>query len=89
MRRRINKRCEVRGELMIGVDGRKKFCPECLAARIRESNNVSARARYVRRKPPRRSPAQRREGMSIEQINQLADAAGLTYGQYVAKNQLH
>lgn len=40
------------------------------------------------RMAPLRPPADRRHGLTIAQINDLAAAEGLTYGQYVARHKL-
>lgn len=81
---------------MVGVHYKQRFCPACLAARKRESNRIHAAAQRAAEKAAgrpqkrsRRTPADRRRSLTIRQIVRLAAAEGLTYGQYVAKHNLH
>ncbi len=72
--KRIDKRCEICGCMMVGVHCNQKFCRGCQATRKRERE---------------RSRADRRSGLTIRQIVRLAADEGLSYGQYVSKHGLH
>lgn len=89
--KRVNRRCEVCNTLMVGVHYKQRFCPACSAARKRQRDRIiyaTQRATATPPQRPRRTPADRRRGLTIAQINCMAAAEGLSYGQYVSKHKL-
>lgn len=69
--------CVVCGKVMRGVGNCTKYCPECR----RERENAAARehARIMRER------AKRPASGDVRAVAAEADAAGMTYGQYVAQ----
>lgn len=75
------------GRELRGVGGSTKYCPDCRA----DVNREQTRERYRWKKtleaqkaksapPPCTAP-------SVSEVAALADAAGMTYGQYVARKE--
>ena len=69
--------CVVCGKQLLGVGRSAKYCPECR----RERENKKARERARRQRDRARHPA---PAPDVREIAAQADAAGMTYGQYVA-----
>lgn len=69
------------------MGGSTKYCPDCRA----EVNREQARERYRWQKVLEREEQKAKSarppctGPSVSEVAALADAAGLTYGQYVAQ----
>lgn len=72
---RVCVRC---GVTMYGVGRRAMYCPEC---RRIASNEKSRQRERLKRERARRTPA----GPDVREVAAQADAAGMTYGQYVAR----
>lgn len=62
------------GVTLYGVGRRAKYCPEC--------RRIVANEKSRQRERARRTPA----GPDVREVAAQADAAGMTYGQYVALN---
>ena len=79
--------CVVCGKQLLGVGRRTKYCPDCRA----EVNRTKSRERYRQRKElerQQRDNARRTyTGPSVHDMAAQADAAGMTYGQYVARHK--
>ena len=73
---RICVRC---GVTMYGVGRRAMYCLEC---RRIAANEKSRQRERLKRERARRTPA----GPDVREVAAQADAAGMTYGQYVARN---
>lgn len=69
--------CVVCGKQLLGVGCSAKYCPECRRKREREKACEYERRRRERARHPAPNPA-------VREIAARADAAGMTYGQYVA-----
>ena len=63
------------GIALYGVGRRAMYCPECR----RIVSNEKSRQRERARRPP--------TGPDVLEVAAQADAAGMTYGQYVARNR--
>ena len=83
---RICVRC---GRELRGVGGSTKYCPDCRA----DVNREHARERYRWQKALEREAQKAKSAPpsctapSVGEVAALADAAGLTYGQYVARHK--
>lgn len=73
--------CELCGKKMENVGRRRQFCDSCLAEKRRVQDRKKNQLKN--QKKDRRHL----EGASIEEVCRLADAAGMSYGVYVAKNE--
>ena len=73
---RVCVRC---GVTMYGVGRRAMYFPEC---RRIVSNEKSRQQERLKRERARRPPT----GPDVREVAAQADAAGMTYGQYVARN---
>lgn len=71
--------CTICGRELRGVGRRTKYCPECR----RQLNNARARER----KRLERARAKHHGNDAVRTIAALADAAGMSYGQYVARQK--
>ncbi len=74
---RVCVRC---GVTMYGVGRRAMYCPEC---RRIASNEKSRQRERLKRERARRPPT----GPGVREVAAQADAAGMTYGQYVARGR--
>lgn len=72
---RVCVRC---GVTMYGVGRRAMYCPEC---RRIVANEKSRQRKRLKRERARRAPT----GPDVREVAAQADAAGMTYGQYVAR----
>ena len=72
---RVCARC---GVTMYGVGRRAMYCSEC---RRIVANEKSRQRERLKRERARRSPT----GPDVREVAAQADAAGMTYGQYVAR----
>lgn len=70
--------CVLCGVTLYGVGSRAMYCPEC---RRIVANEKSRQRERLKRERARRPPA----GPDVREVAALADAAGMTYGQYVAR----
>lgn len=74
------------GAVLLQCGHTKKLCPDCAAARARLqvaralSNTDSARRRLRQRE----LDARRKSPESLDEVCRAADAAGMSYGTYVA-----
>ena len=68
------------GVALYGVGRRAMYCPEC---RRIVSNEKSRQRERLKRERARRPPT----GPDVLEVAAQADAAGMTYGQYVARNR--
>lgn len=91
-RKKFDKLCQRCGKLMIGVDYRRQYCHECKIALRRQTDRESKRRQAANRKEISASEAARPQKIppkpaikSIEQVVREANAAKMSYGQYVAK----
>ena len=78
--------CTICGRELRGVGSHTKYCPDCRA----EVNRTKSRERSRRRRSfeleqKARAARPQYTGPSVRNMAALADAAGLTYGQYVAR----
>ena len=72
---RVCVRC---GVTLYGVGRRAMYCPEC---RRIVANEKSRQRERLKRERARHSPT----GPDVREVAAQADAAGMTYGQYVAR----
>ena len=77
--------CVICGKQLRGVGRRTKYCPDCRA----EVNSTKSRERSRRRRAfeleqKARAARPQYTGPSVREVAAQADAAGMTYGQYVA-----
>lgn len=72
---RVCVRC---GVTLYGVGRRAMYCPECRRIVVNEKSRQRER---LKRERARRPPA----GPDLRKVAAQADAAGMTYGQYVAR----
>ena len=72
---RVCVRC---GVTMYGVGRQAMYCPEC---RRIAANEKSRQRERLKRERARRPPT----GPDVREVAAQADAAGMTYGQYVAR----
>ena len=80
--------CVVCGKRLQGVGRRTMYCPDCRA----EVNRAKSRERSRRRRSfeleqKARAARPQYTGPSVHDMAAQADAAGLTYGQYVARQK--
>lgn len=80
--------CAICGRQLRGVGSRAKYCPDCRA----EVNRTNSRERSRRRRAfeleqKAKSARPPYTGPSVHDMAALADASGLTYGQYVARQK--
>ena len=76
--------CTICGKQLRGVGIRTKYCPDCRAEVIRERS----RRRYAAERAQRAALARPQyTGPSVHDMAALADAAGMSYGQYVARQK--
>ena len=80
--------CVVCGKRLQGVGRRTMYCPDCRA----EVNRAKSRERSRRRRSfeleqKARAARPQYTGPSVHDMAALADAAGLTYGQFVARQK--
>ena len=78
--------CVICGRELRGVGSHTKYCPDCRA----EVNRTKSRERSRRRRAfeleqKARAARPQYTGPSVHDMAALAAAAGLTYGQYVAR----
>lgn len=69
--------CVVCGKVMRGVGNKTKYCPAC--RRQRDNQKARERERIKRERAKHPAPAP-----DVREIAAQADAAGMSYGQYVA-----
>lgn len=94
MRKTIDRECGRCGKLMVGVSGQRRYCPECVKIIHREAARENKRRKAAAKREMREAgvvatattkispkPAIK----SIEQVVREANAAKMSYGQYVAK----
>lgn len=74
---RVCVRC---GVTMYGVGCRTKYCPECRRITAIEKARERGRLKRERARHPSTGP-------DVREVAAQADAAGLTYGQYVARQK--
>ena len=65
------------GKVMKGVGSKTKYCPECR----RQVENAKSRERERIKRERAKHPA----NDAVREMSAKADAAGMTYGQYVAQ----
>lgn len=80
--------CTICGRKLQGVGSQTKYCPDCRA----EVNRIRTRERSRRRRAleleqKAKSARPHYTGPSVHDMAAQADAAGLTYGQYVARQK--
>ena len=76
--------CVICGKQLRGVGRRTKYCPDCRA----EVNRIRSRRRYAAERAWRAALARPQyTGPSVHDMAALADAAGMSYGQYVARQK--
>lgn len=80
--------CVICGRELRGVGSRTKYCPDCRA----EVNRTKSRERYRWRRALEleqiaKSARPHYTGPSVHDMAARADAAGLSYGQYVARQK--
>ena len=80
--------CTICGKRLQGVGRRTKYCPECRA----EVNRTKSRERSRIRKAfeleqKARAARPQYTGPSVREVAAQADAAGMSYGQYVARHK--
>ena len=92
MRKLVDKPCERCGEIMHGVALQRHYCLDCKAIIHREQDKASKRRQAANRQEISASEAAKPQKIapkpaikSIEQIVREANAAKMSYGQYVAK----
>ena len=71
--------CVICGKQLQGVGRRAMYCPECRRQRNNQKARERERLKRERAKHPAPAPA-------IREIAARADAAGMSYGQYVARH---
>ena len=74
------------GVTLYGVGSHTKYCPDCRA----EVNRTKSRERSLRRRSfeleqKARAARPQYTGPSVREVAAQADAAGMTYGQYVTR----
>ena len=80
--------CVVCGKRLQGVGRRTMYCPECRAEVIRtKSRERSRRRRAFELEQKARAARPPYTGPSVHDIAAQADAAGMSYGQYVARHK--
>lgn len=76
------------GVALYGVGRRAKYCSECRAEVNRIRTRERSRHRYAAERAQRAALARPHyTGPSVHDMAAQADAAGLTYGQYVARQK--
>lgn len=78
----FNKTCQVCGNAFIAQSGSARYCLDCRYKTIRERDNQKQRERrhYEAAGRKKVTPVH-----SVQEISEKARAAGMTYGQYVAR----
>lgn len=78
--------CTICGRELRGVGSHTKYCPDCRAEVDRVRTRERSRRRYAAERAQRAALARPHyTGPSVHDMAAQADAAGLTYGQYVAR----
>lgn len=78
MKKRVNVRCVICGDLMPGSAPHRKYCDDC-------KKYIKTQWEVERKAIKRREKVQQREETGILAVVRKADALGLSYGQYVAR----
>lgn len=78
MKKFVNSRCTICGELMENVSPNKKYCTCC-------KEIVKWRANDERKAQKRKMEVSEREETGILAVVRKADALGLSYGEYVSR----
>lgn len=80
--------CVICGRELRGVGSHTKYCPDCRAEVNRVRTRERSRRRYAAERAQRAALARPQyTGPSVHDMAARADAAGLTYGQYVARQK--
>ena len=80
--------CVICGRQLRGVGSHTKYCPDCRAEVNRIRTRERSRRRYAAESALRSASARPPyTGPSVHDRAAQADAAGLTYGQYVARQK--
>ena len=66
-----------------GSGDRRRYCPHCVDAHKARSNEI----RNERRRAEREAERARRELPTLAELQRQARAAGLSYGQYMARRR--
>lgn len=74
---RIDKPCELCGEMMHDVTSRRMYCAKCAKLKQKEYYGKWASVKKEKKKPEKRKS-------SIDEIVRLAKEKGISYGKYVA-----
>ena len=78
--------CVICGRELRGVGSRTKYCPDCRAEVNRtKSRECSRRRRSFELEQKARAARPQYTGPSVREVAAQADAAGMTYGQYVTR----
>ena len=80
---RIEASCQECGLIFVKQRNNQRYCcEECKIAGRRRKSREYWRAHYAREGQP-----QKKKALSLAEVNEKARAAGMTYGQYMAKEQ--
>ena len=80
--------CTICGRELRRVGRRTKYCPDCRAEVNRVRTRERSRRRYAAERALRAASARPPyTGPSVHDMAAQADAAGLSYGQYVARQK--
>ena len=80
--------CTICGRELRGVGSHTKYCPDCRAEINRTKSRERSRLRYAAERAQRAALARPHyTGPSVHDMAAPAAAAGLTYGQFVARQK--
>lgn len=81
----VEKVCQDCGKTFIGVS-RKKYCFDCLNKRDVERRKADKLKQRERSRISKECESEQKpKGMTLSDVAKLANAAGMSYGEYVAR----